>query len=180
MSPGRRMDRPQNHGSSPMKPKPYIPRPWQLPHLLATPAGGKVLIVERCEVQPYVPKNDGRCVPAKYANWCLFFRPLNEPHEVFVKHRPPLGFVGSLIRIEGVGDFRTTAIDLRRVDSMTAREANLWGVKAELDRDGTDADRLIAVVTEQEAAKETWIADNHGATWGDWAWFYTAERAERA
>lgn len=27
--------------------KPYIPRPWQLPHMLATPMGGTVLIVER-------------------------------------------------------------------------------------------------------------------------------------
>lgn len=30
-----------------MTPNPYTPRPWQLPHLLATPVGGMVLFVEQ-------------------------------------------------------------------------------------------------------------------------------------
>lgn len=45
-----------------MKPKPYTPRPWQLPHLAATPVGGKVLIVERCKEQDWIRPalgNDG-------------------------------------------------------------------------------------------------------------------------
>lgn len=173
-----------------MNPKSYIPRLWQLPHLLITPVGGKVLMVERASIQP--PQLSGgfeweitpsgkwfECVAVRHHEEGVDHPSAREEH-LWERLGAPLGPVSTVLAIEGVGDFRTTANDLRRVDTMTPHEANLWGVKAELDRDGTDADRLIAVVTEQEAAKERYLADNPGATWGDWAWFITAERVERA
>ncbi|MDE2021126.1 MAG: hypothetical protein KGJ13_12385, partial [Patescibacteria group bacterium] len=122
-----------------------------------------------------VPKNDGRCVPVRYANWCLFFRPINEPHEVFVKHRPSLGFIGSSIRIEGVGDFRTTAIDLRRVDTINSkRHGEVLRAGYPLGYDSKTLDENLC-----DTFKRRYLADNPGAAWGDWAWFITAERIEQ-
>lgn len=160
------------------QPKPYIPRPWQLPHLLATPIGGTVLIVERCE---RLVEEDSDWIWLLQSDGSKTGQHKDDSASIsrLAKRYCPLGPIGTVLSIEGVGDLRTTAIDLRQVDSMTAREANRWGVTAVLDRDGTDADRLIAVVKEQEAAKERYLADDTGARWGDWAWFITAERIER-
>lgn len=138
------------------KPKPYIPPPWQLPHLLSTPLGGTVLIVERCEEQP----PEGYEGLARSSDAFAFG---NEKGQIWLT-QCPLGPVGTVLRIKGVGDFRTTAIDLRRVDTMTREESAQWGCTP----DGYWRDE----------AEGRWENDNPGAKWGDWAWFITLERIE--
>ena len=138
------------------KPIPYIPRPWQLPHLLGTPIGGTVLLVERAKHEPHV-SNRGS---SRGVEDC------------------PLGPVGTVLSIEGVGDLRTTAIDLRRTDAITESEAGMagcrgWYAPCHPDLGSTDGR------TPEEEFRDNWLADNPGAKWGEWAWFVTAERIER-
>lgn len=160
-----------------MNPTPYIPRPWQLPHLLAAPIGGTVLMVERYEEQP-PPLSDGfeweikrlgkwfEVVATRHHDEGLDHPAAKEEH-LWERLGCPIGPIGTVLSIEGVGDFRTTCIDVRRVDTMTESEALAWGV----DRQWTS---ILG------AAEVIWECDNPGAKWGDWAWFITAERVERA
>ncbi|MDE2471780.1 MAG: hypothetical protein KGL35_24420 [Bradyrhizobium sp.] len=189
-----------------MKPRPYTPRPWQLTHMLATPVGGTVLIVERCEEQPddeIRRHDDGRFYTLEDGDLAIPLGPVGTvlackealrgdgfPGTQKRKGIARYAIDGEMVLVNGQDHlwyakrptitakrmpldwarlfFRTTAIDLRQTDSMTGDDANAAGVR---HCNGQLA--LDVFVT-------MWLIDNPGATWGDCAWFITAERVERA
>lgn len=237
-----------------MNHKPYIPPPWQLPHMLATPIGGAVLMVERCEHSSPQAKSavhdmlkdrwafrsqeleiDGRidfelieCQDDRYNVSPWFACPLGPVGTVLAcKERWANGGLAEdgrdTVAFESDGSiyedaylslgckfdfdvrdleksqptvkwikwrsarsmppwacrlfFRTTAIDLRRVDTMTEEEALAWGCGIK-PKEQIRRRRGEWIATPLNDAKDKWLADNPGATWGDWAWFIQAERVE--
>jgi hypothetical protein len=60
---------------------------------------------------------------------------------------------------------RTTAVDLRRTDSMTEEEAVAWGVS----RQWSKSHRVTV-------AKNCWDQDHPSHPWGAWAWFVGVEK----
>jgi len=135
-------------------PLPFAPPAWQLPHLRSLKPGERRLLVVLAEPQPspgflargvvgVVPDMDG-------VRWFMA-----DGMSELVKC--PLGPVGSIIRIEGVGDFRNAAVDLRRTDTMTEEEALAWGCPV---------------------YQIAWELDHPQHPWGAWAWFVGAERME--
>lgn len=195
------------------KPKPYIPRPWQLPHMLATPVGGKVLIVERCEnpveedgdwiwfvlpdgsklgqhndddvakyrlAKAYCPLGPVGTVLACKERWAYLYRTADLMLDTFVYHAGASVANLEFVRWRTARSmplracrlfFRTTAIDLRRVDTMTGDEFIDWGAGI--------IETLPSGAHGVRSAEDRWLADNPGAAWGDWAWFITAKRMER-
>lgn len=243
-----------------VNPKPYIPRPWQLPHMLATPIGGKVLMVERCEHSS--PEAKSAVHDMLKDRWAFRSQELeidgrinfeliecqDDRYNVSPWFECPLGPVGTVLACKerflpckGTGDehpikpseasyvcfrdgsqkfrsgkyyqqtpveyqfnwpagaiwrparsmplwacrlfFRTTAIDLRRVNSMTDNEALAWGCRPQTYTQvpsGYGFSTPVPLdVPPVFQARRHWEADNPGAKWGEWAWFRTAESVER-
>lgn len=148
-------------------PIPYAPAPWQLPRLAAAKPGEEVLLVEVVEPQPEM-ESEWLWLPLPRGGKLGQHKDDHESIARLCNVYCPLGPVGSIIRIEGAGDFRTTDIDLRRTDSMTESESLAWGVS----RQWSESHRVAV-------AKNCWNLDHPSHPWGAWAWFVKIERIER-